>query len=185
MRALSLVPIVLIAIAACDATKADEGLDSQMRVEGAQFFRGPMPEDPDGPTVEAVTLGTISIRAGAVNKPMSGAVAPDASAAAIALAGDLGYWIVPARVPDVLAPLNPAFKAQLSFSRALAPGPHQLIVRAVDPTGKFGAAAVRDLSADMPTVCACQAISAQIRAAASNTGLDLCRCRRSSSTTSV
>ncbi len=139
--------LALVSISACDAVTSDSGLDAQLRIEGAQFFRGPMPDDGGGPRVQAVNLTTSMIRAGAREKAVTGALAPEATAAAIALGGDQGYWVVPAGVPDVTTPDFPGFKALLSFSATLAPGAHDLQVRAVDTNGRFGAADVHPLTA--------------------------------------
>jgi hypothetical protein len=139
-----------IAIAAtagvsCDATVPDEGRDASLQVAGAQFFRSAMPAEAAGPAVRSVSVSPI-VQAGASGRRCSGEVDPQTSAVAIALAGDLGYWIVPAKVPDVSAPGFPTFAAELSFSAKLAPGERDLLVRAVDGSGHFGAAAARPLA---------------------------------------
>jgi hypothetical protein len=61
-----------------------------------------------------------------------------ATAAAIRLVGDRGYWIVVAGIPDTETPTEPSLDTRLSFSRALRPGPLTLEARAVDAAGEFG-----------------------------------------------
>jgi hypothetical protein len=155
-RATSLVAASALAWAgtsACEGTSADEGRDALMQVNGAQFCRGAMPEDASGPKVGGVTLASTLVRVGQVDKPVGGALEPAATAAALSLAGDVGYWIVPAGVPGIDAPMFPSFKALLAFSRALSPGTRDLIVRAVDDAGRFGPATAQPLTlanADTP-----------------------------------
>ncbi|WP_394837279.1 hypothetical protein LVJ94_10270 [Pendulispora rubella] len=139
---------VLAAMAAgCEGTQADAGLDAKLRIEGAQFFRGSMPAGEEGgPAVVAVALRTNEIRAGAKDKSCGGALARPATAAAIALSGDLGYWVVPAGPPAVETPELPSFEATLAFAPTLASGAYQLVVRAVDGAGRFGLPVERSLS---------------------------------------
>ncbi|HEY8086717.1 MAG TPA: hypothetical protein VIF09_02700 [Polyangiaceae bacterium] len=146
MRARALLPGFLVA-AACAGTPADTGLDATMRVSGAQFFRGTMPAAQDGPEVESVDLITNDIHAGFVDKAFKGALAASATAAALQLEGDPGYWIVPAGVPDVSTPTFPSVAATLSFSGDLLPGAYPFTVRAVDGDGHFGAPNVTTLNA--------------------------------------
>ncbi|MFT3770576.1 MAG: hypothetical protein QM820_34550 [Minicystis sp.] len=87
------------------------------------------------------------LHAGEIDKPLRGALAPEATAAAIGLAGDRGYWIVPAGLPDVAAPGFPTFDVTLSFSPGLREGPYDLVVRAVDEHDRFGAPETRMLTA--------------------------------------
>ncbi len=147
MRAAFVLAIVASAVAAaCSGTTADQGLDSDMQVQGAQFFRGAMPAETGGPKVASVALLTQAVRAGQIGKSATGALEPPAAAAALMLAGDRGYWILSAGVPDVQSPTFPSFKASLSFARTLAAGPRDLLVRAVDGDGRFGPASPQSLT---------------------------------------
>ncbi len=147
MRARAILGSSLVALAACNGVPADQGLDASMRVSGASFVEGAMPGAEDGPEVVAVNLSSNAVRAGQIDKPLSGALDPSATAAAIGLAGDRGYWIVPAGLPDVQAPGFPTFSVKLSFSPDLESGPHDLVVRAVDAEERFGPANPRTLTA--------------------------------------
>jgi hypothetical protein len=134
-------------LVACSGVAPDAGTDADLQIEGAQFFRGAMPGDGPGPAVAGIDLQTNDVRPGSRNKPLSGALAREATGAAIALGGDKGYWIVPAGVPDVATPGLPSFSAPLTFSARLSIGAHELVVRAVDAAGRFGPAATRPLTA--------------------------------------
>jgi hypothetical protein len=138
--------IALLALAGCDGVSADRGLDAEMVVSGAQFFAGSMPAAMDGPKVVSLDLSSNAAHAGEIDKPLRGALDHRATAAAIGLTGDRGYWIVPAGLPDVSAPLYPTFDVMLSFSPSIAAGAYDLVVRAADADGHLGAPEARTLS---------------------------------------
>jgi len=148
MRALAL-PLASAALfsVACSSTTPDAGLDANLRVSGAQFFRAQLPPAAGGPDVESVDLLTNSIHAGFVNKAFKGALAPDATAAALFLDGDPGYWVIPAGVPDVSTPTFPGVGATLSFSGSLLPGSYAFSVAAIDADGHAGTPNVTTLTA--------------------------------------
>lgn len=132
-------------LASCeDTTTPDLALDASLRVTGGQFFRGAMPAAADGPAVKTLTLSPI-VQAGAAGRTCSGVIDPAATAVALAIEGDRGYWIVPAGIPDVTARGFPTFDAQLAFSPSLPAGPRSFLARAVDGAGHFGPAFVKPL----------------------------------------
>ncbi len=150
MRARSLTSFAIagmVTIAACDGATSDPGLRATLRAEGAQFHEGPMPAETTGPMVAAVNLITSEVRPGSVGKSCSGALGAEATAAAITLAGDDGYWLLTAGVPDIQTPGLPSFHTKLSFASSLSPGSHELVVRAVDLAGHFGPPNVQPLTA--------------------------------------
>ena len=63
---------------------------------------------------------------------------PTATAAAIGLQGDVGYWLLVAGRPGVTTPNDPSFSATASFSSGIVLGSYTLVVRAVDAAGHFG-----------------------------------------------
>lgn len=141
MRAFGLLAVALAcAFAACGGTRADAGLDAALAVHGAQFFRGAMPGDGAGPAVSVATLALDHVRVGQQESPFKGSLSPGATGAAIALGGDRGYWVITTGSPDPSEPGYPSFDAPLSFSSTIAPGTYDLIVRAVDASGRFGVA---------------------------------------------
>jgi hypothetical protein len=130
--------LVLLALAGCGGVPADRGLSAEMMVSAAQFSTGPMPAAGGGPAVVSLDVSSNAVRAGEIEAPLSGALGPAATAAAIGLRGDTGYWIVPAALPDVSAPAYPTFAVSLSFSASLAPGAYDLVVQAADAQNRFG-----------------------------------------------
>lgn len=130
--------LVLLLLSCGGGTAADPGRDAALLVDGATFFRASMPAPGSGPAVAAVDLALTTLAQGARAVPLRGTLAPGATAAAIALEGDAGYWIVPASVPAADAPDFPTFAASVSVARTARLGVHTLLVRAVDGRGAFG-----------------------------------------------
>jgi hypothetical protein len=148
MRAL---PLALSALlAGCGGAPSDPGLDAYLRVERAAYYPGDMPPEGGGPEVVSVLLSTNQVRAGEIGKPLLGALDPRATAVAMGLRGDLGYWIVPAGLPGVEAPDFPTFDVALSFSPDLPAGPHELVLRAVDAEDRLGPPHLDPLTAEGP-----------------------------------
>ena len=63
---------------------------------------------------------------GAHDQPFLGTLDAGATAVAIGLGGDRGYWVVVAGVPDTLTPTLPTFQVSMGFATTLAAGPVQL-----------------------------------------------------------
>ena len=154
MRGLALPLGVACAVAAsgsvsCSGVRADTGADAYMQVAGAQFVRGPMPGgSSSGPAVDQVSLIGNNIWAGLANDPITGALDPTATAAAIGLQGDVGYWVVTAGPPSVATPNDPSFSATAIFSDGIVLGNYTLVVRAVDGSGNFGLPSTQVLVAE-------------------------------------
>lgn len=143
--------LVGTAAAGCAQATDDPGLDSLLRVAGAQFYRGAMPAPQDGPAIAAFNNSSNLIRPGMTAKPLSGVVPTNATAVALYLDGDPGYWIIEPGTPDPTALGELGFSAKLSFSPLLPAGKYRLIGRAVDQAGRFGPPSEADLAtADMP-----------------------------------
>jgi hypothetical protein len=134
----------------CDAVTQDQGYDAIMQVDGAQFYRGPMPAANGGPDVLQVTLQTTVVRVGMTDKPIVGTLDESAKAAAIGLDGDVGYFIVQAGAPTFETPGKPSFKTSLAFSHALSVGAHAINVASVDANGRFGALDVTPITVTDP-----------------------------------
>lgn len=153
---MSRLALVLLAcgLAACDSTTTpDEGLDAELRVAGGQFFRGAMPGETSGPAVKSVAL-TLAVEPGSSARRCAGVLDPAATAAALTIDGDVGYWILPAGLPDVTAKGFPTFSTHVDFAQRLTAGTHTFIVRAVDAAGHFGPAS------ESPVVVAAPAVPA-------------------------
>ena len=142
-RSVQVLVVVAASLASCDdRTQPDAASDAQLQVKGGQFFRGDMPADASGPPVKAVAVSPI-VHPGSVARTCSGVMDAPATAVALAIEGDSGYWIVPAGLPDVTAPGFPTFAADLAFSSRLPVGTRTFLARAVDGTGHFGASFAR------------------------------------------
>lgn len=140
-------PWFALALVGCGTgASSDPALDADLRIERAQFVTGAPPPDDGGPKVESVEIAALTVWPGETNKPIQGALAATATAAAVDLAEDRGYWVIVAGVPDVSAPDLPTFRAVATFSSALAPGARTLEIRAVDAAGRFGPAVTRTLT---------------------------------------
>jgi len=121
-----------------DGASSDPALGSRMRILGAQFVPGATPNAQEGPAVAGLDLLSTTIWPGYASKPVRGALGVTATAAALGLNGDSGFWVIPAGVPDVSAPTLPTLECTASFSRSLPDPAYTLEVRAVDARGRFG-----------------------------------------------
>lgn len=141
MRRASVASVAAVALVACSSGASnDPGLRATLRVEGATFVEGAPPAaDPAGPAVGSVTLVTSAVYPGEAHKALGATLAGTSTAAVVALEGDVGYWIVPAGVPDVATPGLASLHATMSFAPWLAGGAATLAVRAVDAAGRAGA----------------------------------------------
>ncbi len=140
------------AFAACDGTRADEGRDALVQVEGGQFFREAMPAEQGGPRVVSATVRG-RLRAGTSTQSAVGDLERSATAIAFGLAGDVGYWVVPAGLPNPSSPDLPTFSIVFGVADRLPPGPRELVFRAVDAEGRFGPPLIRPLEvvSDVPS----------------------------------
>ena len=139
---ITLVASVAIALAACEGTRADAGRDAMLHVDGAQFFREAMPATEDGPAVLSATVVSRA-RAGVVERACAGDLERPATAVAIGLSSDVGYWVVPAGIPLASAPASPTFDAVLGLAASARPGRYDVVLRAVHAEGRFGPATTR------------------------------------------
>jgi hypothetical protein len=137
MRALAM-GLLGTALGCGSGATADVGLDSRLRIEGAQFVRGAVTASDDGPTVAAIVLKTSTIWPGYANKPIAGSLDATATAATLAMNDDPGYWIVPAGPADFATPTLPSFRATASFASTLVPGSYTFEAHAVDASGRVG-----------------------------------------------
>jgi hypothetical protein len=122
----------------CDAASAESGVTALLQVAAAQFAPGTLPAPQDGPAVTGLFTLQSAVYAGQVGTPLSGSLAAGATAVALALAGDRGFWIVPAGPPAITAPEQPTFAVELSFAAALPPGRRALQAQARTAEGLAG-----------------------------------------------
>jgi hypothetical protein len=135
-------------LAGCSSAASDDpGLEASLKIPGAQFHRGTIPTaSPDGPAVASIVLLNSFARPGEVDYPISGALGAGATAAAIGLRGDVGYWTVVAGIPAVATPDDPSYAATATLSAGLVAGSYALVVEAVDAAGRFGAPQAQGLT---------------------------------------
>jgi hypothetical protein len=140
---------MLLALSGCGGVASDTGLEALVRVSGGQFYRGAIDKlgSASAPTVVDVLNSQTVITPGLQDKQISGRMDPGSTAVAVGFAGDVGYWILPADVPDSDSPTQPTFHASLSFSPSLSAPSYDLLVRAISPPDVFGPAA--DVSLDV------------------------------------
>ena len=122
----------------CSGVDADPGLDADLRVTGAQFYPGAMPAPSAGPQVISVDSPNNTVRAGQLGKSLSGLIERDGAAVALGLAGDAGYWIVPAGALDTAQADLRDWSVKVAFAPTLATGARDLEVAAIDAAGRFG-----------------------------------------------
>jgi hypothetical protein len=147
MRRLVAATTVACAVACGEQAPSDPGLSALLRIDGAQFYPGPMEAESGGPEVVSLNLPSFEIQPGERDHRVTGALEPVATSAIIALAHDTGYWVVTAKAPDVASPDYPTFDAMMEFSSRLAPGDYQLRVQASDDQGRLGKARTQTLNA--------------------------------------
>ncbi|MDB4943151.1 MAG: hypothetical protein JWP97_2685 [Labilithrix sp.] len=134
---------------ACERTTPDTGRDALLQVQGGSFFREPLPPDEAGPRVLSLTLAA-TLAAGQSGQGAAGEGERPTRAFAFAVGGDVGYWIVPAGIPSISAASAPTYEISYAIGRALAPGPHEFVVRAVDEEKRFGPPLVRPFTVTAP-----------------------------------
>ena len=133
------VGIALLTLAAgCSGATTDPGLDSLLRITGAQLHRGAPPVAMTGPMLGQFTNASSIIRPGELNAPVSGAATRDTTGVAIYLVGDPGYWIIAPGTEDSSLGGDLDFSAKLSFSPLLPAGSYSVIGRGVNAKGQFG-----------------------------------------------
>jgi hypothetical protein len=134
---------LLLLLAGCGGVAGDTGLEALVRVSAGQFYLGAIDKlsSTSAPSVVELRNSMVVISPGLLNKQVSGRLDPGSTAVAIGFAGDVGYWILPADVPDSDSPTQPTFHAVLSFALVLPSKSYDLIVRAVSAPDVFGPAA--------------------------------------------
>ena len=129
---------VVACVAGCSAAGSDPGADALMRLQGAQFYRGKPPSPGAGPAVTQLSPSPGDIRRGP-NDAVTGFVDRTATAVAVWLEGDVGYWVVHAR-PARRSQLNQLGFAPASYAAILHPlGSYTVSAAASDIHGHFGA----------------------------------------------
>jgi hypothetical protein len=132
-------PLTALLLAGCGGATSDPGLDLQLQVRGAQLVRGPLPAGGAGPTVTFVDVRAPRVTPGDGAIRVGGRTSLGAYALNLATDRDEAYWVLPSGYPDSEVQGELSWEALLDFSRALEPGPFQLLVQATDGDGQPGA----------------------------------------------
>lgn len=146
---LSALTVAALESACHDDVAADAGTDALLQIKGAQFRRGAMPAETGGPEVTAASLQSLT-EAGRNDLVASGDLGRAATAVAIGLAGDVGYWTVRAQTPSTGSPTEPTWSMSYGLAASLRPGTYDYVLRAVDEGGRFGPATLRKLTIVSP-----------------------------------
>jgi hypothetical protein len=145
--------ILLCLVAGCSGgASPDIGITAYLRASGAQFVEGPLPAATNNPepAIRGVNLVNTTIYPGLENFPLSGSVEQGISTL-VGLAGDSGYWIIQAPLPDPQTPGNYTFSTQLTFSPDLPRQAANLTMIGVDSSGQLGKPLILPLSVSTPT----------------------------------
>lgn len=138
MRYLSSRGLALAFLQSCANASLDPGVDALVRVEGAQYVAGVLPEPSGGPEVQQARVPHPRVRVGTRSEHVSGSLDPSATAVLVGMKGDRGHWVVLASVPTAEEPELPSFDADIQLSRDLPLGPLTLQLSAADASGRVG-----------------------------------------------
>ncbi|MBX3225865.1 MAG: hypothetical protein KIT84_30190 [Labilithrix sp.] len=130
----------LALLIACSGVEARSGLDEPLQVRGGSFKSGALPGGAERPEVTAIESASLVLRPGQTEKAVLGRTSTDAAAVAVRFA-DLGtgYWVIPVGGPDPSNGGELEWAVSLSFGPDVPPGPHELLVVAIDAAGNAGA----------------------------------------------
>jgi hypothetical protein len=126
----------------------DSGFDALMTADGAQFVRGALPSPAGGPDVITFGFNSSRVAPGLRGKAATGNVPRTAHALAIALDGDVGYWIFTPGATDPQSLQTLQFSVKVSFSPRLSLGKHVISLEAADGAGNYGEPATAELQTD-------------------------------------
>ncbi len=142
--------VIGLAAGCTSGVRPDTGLEANLRVSNATFFSGVLPTASGGPMVTELDINNPNIRAGGIGKKISGRLGAGGEAVAIALAGDAGYWTLPASNPSISNPGELEFAATMAYASTTPAGMGTLEVAAVDDQGRFGPASTTMLTITQP-----------------------------------
>ncbi|HEX3903289.1 MAG TPA: hypothetical protein VH853_10605 [Polyangia bacterium] len=140
------------AAAGCGPSASPEsGITALLRVANAQFVEGALAPDSSATgtaVISGVAINNTTVYPGEQSFPLSGTVT--GATALVGLKNDVGYWIVPAPLPDLTTTGGYDFTTQLTFSPLMPIGSQTLILRGVAPDGTVGPAQLYTLASGFP-----------------------------------
>lgn len=132
--------IVTAALAGCtDTASPDLGLESLLRVDGAQYRPGAFPAPSGGPDALAIRTTRITLEIGSVRERVTGALGLGSRSAVLGVDGIEGAWLVAAGSPTFESPDVPSVAATIALADEFPPGPFTLMIAGGDADGRFGA----------------------------------------------
>jgi hypothetical protein len=138
---------VALALCACGGGVDSTGTDALLRVPGAQFIPGELPQASGGPAVLQASINRVDVNPGQLDRTVTVTTPPGTSGVLLAIQGDAGYWVVPAGGPDPQQSNQLKNQIPVNFSPALPSGSLPLLVQATTPDGAAGPAFVIPLQA--------------------------------------
>jgi len=123
---------------ACDGASSDPGYAATLHIVDAQYVPGSAPDDDTGPELLALRVPHATVLPGLRSEQVVGTLGADATAVAIGIAGDRGYYVVTAGAAAIEEPDLPTFSAELRFATTLPAQTLTLWARAVDVRGRHG-----------------------------------------------
>jgi hypothetical protein len=138
----------LVAAGGCGGASPQSGVAAMMRVQNAQYVAGALDRTPaaEAPLVQSVVTANNRLYRGQQGKAVTGSAGPGSYAVLVGLEGDVGHWVVPVSDADQNSPGDFTFGMRVGFSPQLAPGPLNLILRAVARDGTVGPPQVQALT---------------------------------------
>lgn len=122
-----------------ETVSVPSGMTEPIRVIGARFVEGPIPEGNEGPRVLTIDSRNNGVRAGQTGKRLSGDVGPGAYAIAIRFADiGKGHYVFPVGPPSQETRGALTWEAIYEVSRNVTPGEQRLHLAAVDGEGRYG-----------------------------------------------
>jgi hypothetical protein len=136
-----LLPLLALAVLSCGGQTDDLGLHAWLRVPGAEYVSGPLPQPSNGPVVQQASVSRSDVIPGQGDRSVDASFDLSANGVTIGIDGDTGYWVLPVGPPEVQQPGSLSIDADLFFASFLPPGNFNLIVRPVSADGEAGAGA--------------------------------------------
>jgi len=152
MRTLATAGVLGMALASgCSGANPSSGQTAYMRIQGAQYFAGPIDTTTQAPApeVHSPSIQNFALFPGVAGKSIGGTVGPGSTAVMIGLEGDTGHWGIPVQEKDQNTLGDFTFSCSASFSPETPTadgGIVHLVMRAIDKYGTAGPAKLLDMT---------------------------------------
>ncbi|HEX4383438.1 MAG TPA: hypothetical protein VH083_10825 [Myxococcales bacterium] len=139
---------LLLLSGACGGGADTTGVVALLRVSGAQYVQGPMPQPSGGPLVVSASINRNVITPGLTDRVVNVTTPPGSTGVLLGLQGDTGYWILPAGAADPQQSNQQKLSVPVAFSSHLPSGQFTIAAQAVSPAGAAGQPALIGLQTD-------------------------------------